>query len=284
MRGGAALLVLSDRGVDRDARAGARAARPRRRCNAAPRGGRSASGLRAHRRDRRGPRGHHVAHAHRLRRRRGAIPGSRSETLARAWSPTGRSKASPRDEARRGLSQGPREGRAQGDVQDGHLDGAVVPRRADVRSAGARRRVRGALLSGHRVAPRRPSASPRCCRRGRGAAPSASRAAASSLDVVAGEALDRRRALPVPPRRRAARVEPEHHRAPSTRGAVGRLRALRSLRAHARTTRRATEARSSAACSTSSRAMPCRSTRSSRPPRSCKRFKTGAMSFGSISP
>ena len=51
--------------------------------------------------------------------------------------------------------QGDRQGPAQDDVQDGHLDDPVVLRRADLRGRRARARARRPALHGHRVAHRR---------------------------------------------------------------------------------------------------------------------------------
>ena len=55
---------------------------------------------------------------------------------------------------RAALHQGDRRGPAQGDVQDGHLHAAVVPRRADLRGGRARPRADRAALHRHAVAAR----------------------------------------------------------------------------------------------------------------------------------
>ena len=52
------------------------------------------------------------------------------------------------------LHQGVRQGRAQGDVEDGRVDGGVLHRRPDLRGDRPRRRARRALLHRHRQPPR----------------------------------------------------------------------------------------------------------------------------------
>ena len=53
------------------------------------------------------------------------------------------------------LHQGAEQGRAEGDVEDGHLDAAELSRRADLRGRRPREGLRRALLHAHRVAHRR---------------------------------------------------------------------------------------------------------------------------------
>ena len=68
-------------------------------------------------------------------RRRGRVPGTRGRS--RTLHPRARGRS------------------AQGDVQDGHLDGAELPRRADLRGGRPRPRPDGPALHGHAVAHRR---------------------------------------------------------------------------------------------------------------------------------
>ena len=129
---GARFVVLSDRDSDRRPRA-----RSRRCCS--PRAvhhhlirekTRTQVGLR--RRGRRRPRGAPRRAAHRLRRGRGQpLPGDGDRRGPRPR--TAPSPASTAGEGRRQPDQGARQGRAQGDVQDGHLHGRVLPRRPGLR-------------------------------------------------------------------------------------------------------------------------------------------------------
>ena len=211
------------------------------------------------------PRGAPHGAARRLRRRRDQpVPRVRVDR-----GPHRRRAARPRrdgpEDRGEELHQGRGQGRAQGDVEDGHLHRRVVHRRAGVRGdrprPGAGRRV----LHRHRVAPRRHR--PRRDRRGGGAPP--------------------RRRLPGAPRRaRPPRPRPRRRVPVAARGRVPPLQpgdgvqapardpgqALRRLQGVHRAGRRPVEHASPRCAGCSSCARACasrsRSTRSSRSARS----------------
>ena len=136
-----------------DARAGAVAARHRRRAQPSrPRGHAPADGHR--RRVRRAAQRAQHRDADRLRRRRSQpVPDARDARRARRAG-----LAAGGDERREGpgtRGQGNRQGPAQDDVQDGHLDHPVVLRRADLRGGRALVRARRPALHLHAVADRR---------------------------------------------------------------------------------------------------------------------------------
>ena len=156
-------------------------------------------------------------------------------------------RARPRRRRGRALRPRARGGPAQGDVQDGHLDGAELSRRADLRGGRARRRLVERHFTG-----------------------TPSRIGGIGLAELGREALarhdrgfgrsgagDRRRAagrrpVPVAPPRRAAQVEPRDDRDAAGGRTAARSRAVRRVRAAVR--RRGRRARSRcAACSRSSR-------------------------------
>ena len=125
------------------------------------------------------------------------------------------------------LHQGRGQGRAQGDVEDGHLHRRVVLRRAGVRGdrprPGARRRV----LHRHGVAPRRHR--PRRDRRGSGA-PSRHRVPRPSGGARAPRARVRRR-VPVAPRGRVPPLQPRDGVQAAARDACEALRHLQGVHA-----------------------------------------------------
>ena len=88
--------------------------------------------VRAAHRDRRGPRGASHRAAARLRRRLGQSV-SRIR-VARRSDPPGPAAQRLAQRRREALHQGAQQGRAEGDVEDGHLDAAELLRRADLRS------------------------------------------------------------------------------------------------------------------------------------------------------
>ena len=95
--------------------------------------------------------------------------------------------------------------------------------------------------------------------------------------------LDAGGELPLSQPGRASQLESADDRDAAARDARRIASTLIASSAAWRTTRHGDGERS-AACSTSSSASPCRSTRSSPPTAIVRRFVTGAMSFGSISP
>ena len=172
-------------------------------------------------------------------------------------------------EARRGrlpLHQVDRQGRAEGHVQDGHLDLSVLLRRADFRRDRPLLRLRAPLLLRHldHHRGRRPrrdrrgddAPAPGGLRRGSGASPRARC----------------RRRLRLPPARRGSHVDAGSGRAPPARGARQGRRDLSAIRRPAE--RRRCSGTSPSAASSASRppkssgARRCRSRRSSRRPRS----------------
>ena len=217
---------------------------------------------------------HSIAVARRLRRRRGeSVSHARDARRARrarlaAAGDDGRAGAVPRDE-------GHREGPAQDDVEDGHLDDPVVLRRADLRGGRARA---GARSSGTSPAPRRGSA----------ASASASSPRSRSRATRARYPGERRRAaagdrpLRVAPRRRAPPLEPGHDLDAPARGALGLGRDVRGVLAPRERGERAQRERCAARFRFRETAsIPLEEVE----PASeiVKRFSTGAMSLGSIS-
>ena len=132
------------------------------------------------------------------------------------------------------LHQGVRQGRAQGDVEDGRLDGRQLHRRPDLRGHRARRGARRAVLHGHRQPARRHRAR-RDRRRGRrpprhgppdparGAGPPQARA---------------RRRVPVAARGRAPPVQPGDGVQAAARHPGQALRHLQAVLARSSTTSR----------------------------------------------
>ena len=222
---------------------------------------------------------HHFCVPRRLRRR-GDQPLSRLRDAARH---ARRGELPGRGRRRRGrlaLHQVDRQGHAQGDVQDGHLDLPVLLRRADLRRRRPVLDVRRPLLLRHRDHASRAPASPRSPRRrcAATATPSATTPVLRDALDVGGEYAFRLRGedhvwtpdtVARPPARRARQRRRDQYRA--IRGAAERAGCSATS--------------PSAACSASRTRRGgrprrrCRSRRSSRRPRSCKRFSTGAMSL-----
>ena len=232
------VLILVDRGVDARARRDPGAARAVGGA-AAPRARRHPHAGRPRRRDRRGARGPRHRAADRLRRRGGqSVPRAR-HALSRERVPGRR---------RRGRELHPRaRGRpAQGDVEDGHLDGAELPRRADLRGGRPRSRRSSSATSPAR-------------RRGSAASGSTSSATRRSRATRAASARPRRRpTLPIGGQyrwrrtRRAPQVEPGDDRDAAGRGARATIARGSPSSSGCATTRSARSSRC-AACSRSTR-------------------------------
>ena len=282
---GARIIVLSDRDSDRRARADPVAA--------AHRGGAPPPGPREDphpgrpgRRGRRRPRGAPHRAAHRLRRR----PRSTRTSLGDRRGPRPRRRATsgrrPR-EGRRQPHQGARQGRAQGDVQDGHLHGRVLhaARRSSRRSACRRTLVdeyfTGTRQPARRHRPRR--ASPR-----RSAAPPRRAPTRRRRPTSAHRELERRRRVPVAPRGRAAPVQPRDGvPAAALHARRGRYDIFKQYTAARRRPVRAADdaARPVRASRTPAHAAAPVPIEEVEPVSEIvKRFSTGAMRYGSISP
>ena len=140
------------------------------------------------------------------------------------------------------LHQGAQQGRAEGDVEDGHLDAAELLRRADLRGRRPRPRLRRQVLHLHGVAHRR--------RRrdgdlgGSATAPRSGRSAAARR---AGRARERRR-VPVAPRRRGPPLQSRDGVPPAARHAH-RPATTSSRSTRGSSTTRASAAPRCAACS-----------------------------------
>ena len=107
-------------------------------------------------------------------------------------------------EGRQELHQGAEQGRAEGDVQDGHLDAAELSRRADFRSRRPREGLRRSLFHAYRVAHRR--------RRHRRDRRRSARAPRAGVPRAAGcRSRSRRgRRVPVAARRGVPPLQPRH--------------------------------------------------------------------------
>ena len=169
-----------------------------------PRAHQAADDGRADRRVRRRPRGAPHGAAGRLRRRR-------DQPLPRLRVDRGPDRRGPpRPRVRRAaqggaqLHQGLRQGRAQGDVEDGCVDGGQLHRRPDLRGPRSRRRARRAVLHRHRQPARGHRPRPD---RGRGRRPPRHRPPDPSRGARPPQARARRR-VPVAARGRAPSVQP----------------------------------------------------------------------------
>ena len=183
----------------------------RRRRPPAPRARGHAPARRPGRRVRRAARGPPHRDADRLRRRRGQpVPDARIAGRPRRDGPHARRDGRQRE--REAPGQGDRQGPAEDDLEDGHLDDPVLLRRADLRGGRPRRRPRRPVLHRHAVAHRRHR---RRDARARGARPPRARLRPQPR---ARPAAGRRR-LPLAPRRRAPRLEPDDRR--TLQNAVG---------------------------------------------------------------
>ena len=153
LAGGANIIVLSDRARRTGARADPVAARGLRAAPPSGARGHAAAG-RAHRRVRRAAQRAERGRARRLRRgRREPVPDARDARRARR----SRSASARHDEGRRAAprDQGDRQGPAEDDLEDGHLDDPVVLRRPGLRGDRALARARRPSLHRHRLAHRR---------------------------------------------------------------------------------------------------------------------------------
>ena len=178
--------------------------------------------------------------AHGLRRRRGQ-PVPRVRDAARPDSPGPAARRHPRPGGQP-LREVAEQGRAQGDVEDGHLDAAELLRRADLRGGRPRSRFRRQVLHVHRLADRR--------RRPADDLGGSAPAACAGVRPPAGRArrARERRRIPVAPRRRNAPVQPGDGVPPAARHAHGAVRHLQGIHAAGRRPEPA-QARRCAACS-----------------------------------
>ena len=188
---------------------------------------------------------HSVATLDRLRRRRGQpVPDARDARASSSTAgelPDGMTAgggAAPR-------GQGHRQGPAEDDVEDGHLDDPVLLRRADLRGVG----LAPELVERHFTG-------------------TPSRIGGIGIETLAEETLARharaypglagraaagRRPLRLAPRRRAPPVEPGDDRAPPARGARRRLRDVRGVLADGQRRQRAHAGRCAGCCRSASR-------------------------------
>ena len=127
--------------------------------------------------------------------------------------------------AREELHQGVRQGRAQGDVEDGRLDGGQLHRRPDLRGHRARRGARRPVLHRHGQPPRRHRP-----RRDRGRGRGPPRPGPPDAPRGAGPPQARaRRRVPVAPRGRAPPVQPGDRVQAAARHAGQALRHLQAV-------------------------------------------------------
>ncbi len=240
-QGAANIIVLSDR--NSSARAGPDPVAPAHLGGAPPPRARArADAHGARRRDGRGARGAPLRAARRLRRR-GGQPVPRARVRRRHGA---RRRAGRPERAQGGpqLREGSRQGRAQGDVEDGHLDDRLLHRRAGLRGGRARRGRDRALLRRNHEPSRGRGA--RRARRGGGTPP---RPGLGGARRRAGPSRDRgRRRVPVAARGRASPVQPDA-RCSSCSTPRGRAATTSSRSTPASSTTRPSGWRPCAACS-----------------------------------
>ena len=123
------------------------------------------------------------------------------------------------EEAAQNVDQGDRQRASEDDLQDGHLDDPVLPRRADLRGGRPREGARRHALHLHRLTHRR--------RWTGGARDRGARAPRARVSGLAGSAAAGRRGLRMAARRRASHVEPGDDRARTARRACGKRRRWR---------------------------------------------------------
>ena len=214
-------------------------------------------------RDRRGAPGAPHRDAGRLRRERrqplGDVRDRRRGGRRRSAGRLERTRARSRRGRDRG-PQGDRQGAAEDDLEDGHLDDPVLLRRADLRGGRALALARRSPLHRHRIADRRDRA--RRARAGGADAPCA-RVPPRAERSAAG-----RRRLRVAARRRAPHVEPGHDRAAPARRAQRRRGGLPGVRAGLRRGGHAAGDAARPARGSAATRRRSRSRRSSRGPRS----------------
>ena len=183
---------------EHEARADSEPAGDRRRPSS-PRARGHAQSRRARHRDRRGARGASPGAAHRLRRgRREPVSGVRD---ARRHDSPGHAARADAREGGQELHQGAEQGRAEGDVEDGHLDAAELSRRANLRSGRPGEGFRRPLFHVDGVAH---------WRRGhRGDRPGSTRAPRAGVPAAPRRRARsrRRRRVPVAPRRRVPSLQ-----------------------------------------------------------------------------
>ena len=168
--------------------------------------------------------------------------------------------------------------RGQGLLQDGHLHHPELLRRADLRGAGPEHALRGQVLHRGRRRASKASAWRRSPRRRRAAI---ARAFPDALDQRAGAA--RRRRLPMAARRRAPPLQPADHSLLQKAVPRQRLCGVQAVHGAGQRAEPRQPARC-AACSTSSSTPTPIPLEEVEPVEAIvKRFKTGAMSYGSIS-
>ncbi len=164
--------------------------------------------------------------AARLRRRRGqSVPGLREPPRPAAPGPAARGDARPGGVA---LHQGAEQRRAQGDVEDGHLDAAELLRRPDLRGGRPRPRLRRPLLHRHGVAARR--------RRPAGDLRGGAATARPGVRAAAGRPgrTGERRRVPVAARRRDPPLQPRDGVQAAARHAQRPVRHLQAVHAAGR--------------------------------------------------
>ena len=191
------------------------------------------------------------------------------------------SPASPSARRVRNYIKALRQGRAQGDVEDGHLDGRVVHRRPGVRGDRPRPGPRRRVL--HRHHQPHSAASASTCSPRRSPPATASPTSTGPRSVAHRDLVGRRR-VPVAPRGRVPPLQPRDRVQAPARHPHQALRHLQGVHDAASTTRPRSWPRC-AACSSSATASArrCRSTRSSRSRRSSSASPPARCSYGSIS-
>ena len=178
------------------------------------------------------------------------------------------------------LHQGVRQGRAQGDVEDGRVDGRQLHRRPDLRGDRARQRARRPLLHGHDQPARRDR--PRRDRR-RGRRPARHRPSAAARGAGPSQARARRR-VPVAARGRAPPVQPDDGVQAAARHPGEALRHLPRVQPGGRRPEQAPgDAARAVRAARSGTAEPVPLDDVESEAAIMRRFSTGAMSYGSIS-
>ena len=177
----------------------------------------------APRRGRRRARGAPRRAAHRVRRR-GGQPVPR-DGVGRGPRPRRVLREGRAGGGRQAPDQGARQGRAQGDVEDGRLHGRVLHRRPDLRGDRPLDRRRRPLLHRHHLQARRH----RPGRDRRGGRPPSRHGVPPRRHLAGPPRAGDRRGVPVAPRGRAAPLRPRHRLPAAARDAGGPLRHLQAV-------------------------------------------------------